>query len=96
MKTLRIIALFAAWMSVAAAVSLGFTMSSWGAHIEGKAFHCTDGDFPFFWDDMDTHKGAGDTLSPGWTWEMLKIVRFQQFRFCFGVFANSGPTSRRQ
>ena len=75
MNKFLVISLLAVWMAVVGVVALVVTMSSWDAHIEGKAFHCTDGDFPFFWTDMATHKAAGDALSPGWTWEKIEGVR---------------------
>jgi hypothetical protein len=52
------------------------TLAVWNIQIEGRAFQCNDGPgLGAFWADVDTHRGAGDTISPGWTWEKLKIVR---------------------
>src|SRR5450631_4037457 len=87
MKTFLIITLFAAWMSLAAVVSLAITMDSWGAHIEGKAFHCTEEGFDMYWTDIDSHRGAGDTLAPGWTWEKLKVVRLHYIEVFWLIWA---------
>jgi hypothetical protein len=52
------------------------TWAVWDSQIEGRAFQCNDGPGPgAFWVNMDTHRGAGDTISPGWTWEKLKAVQ---------------------
>ena len=51
------------------------TMPVWDHYIADKAFNCTDSGFGSYWTDMDLHKSAGDTISPDWTWERLKVVR---------------------
>ena len=54
-----------------AAVWLG-----WLVQIEGRAFQCNDSVGPVAWPstDMSLHRQAGDTLSPGWTWEKIERV----------------------
>ncbi len=55
--------------------SLFVTLVPWNIQIEHRAFQCTDDvGFGSFFEDMDTHKGAGDTVSPSWTWEQLKVA----------------------
>jgi hypothetical protein len=57
-------------------LSLFVTLIAWNIQIESLGFHCTDDvGFATFFVDMDTHKEAGDTLSPGWTWDELEIAR---------------------
>jgi hypothetical protein len=56
-------------------LSLVVTWYVWQTQITEKAFHCTDDNISGFWVSMDTHRAAGDTVFPGWTWEKLKTVR---------------------
>lgn len=56
--------------------ALAVTMVAWGLLIENRAFHCTDDcGFGEFFLDIETHRQAGDTLFPAWSWTRLKIVR---------------------
>src|SRR4051812_17388785 len=56
--------------------SIIITVAVWNIQIEGKAFQCNDGPgLGAFWINMVTHRGAGDTVSPGWTWDKLQAVR---------------------
>jgi len=80
MKARQIFALIP-WFAVCAVggamLSIVVTNVVWDTEIEPKAFHCVDdiGIFDSYWCDMDTHKDAGDTVFPGWTWEKLRVVR---------------------
>src|SRR5689334_18955568 len=75
MKPFRFIMRFVAPVLLGAIVSGVITMGSWDTRIENKAFHCWDIGFGSYWTDIDSHASAGDTISSGWTWEKLKIVR---------------------
>jgi hypothetical protein len=48
----------------------------WLVQIEGRAFQCNDSTGPVAWPsgDMSLHRQAGDTMSPGWTWEKIEWV----------------------
>ena len=43
--------------------------------VSDRAFHCNDDNVSGFWVSIQTHRGAGDTISQGWTWEKLERVR---------------------
>jgi hypothetical protein len=75
MKALRTILLFVVTMFVSLVASLFITWFVWHMQITERAFHCTDDNVRGFWVGMDTHRGAGDTVMAGWTWEKLKVVR---------------------
>jgi hypothetical protein len=49
----------------------------WSKQIEGRAFRCNDDTYPFVWfrTHLETHRRAGDTLCPGWTWERIRSVQ---------------------
>jgi hypothetical protein len=64
-------------------VSLGVTMTAW-SHFEDRAFHCTDRMSVFFWDSIETHRGAGDTVLPGWTWAQIKSTQ-KKYEIGFGA-----------
>jgi hypothetical protein len=52
------------------------TVAAWNVQIEPRAFQCCDGGiFGTYWDDIDEHRGAGDKISPGWTWDGIKTAR---------------------
>ena len=53
------------------------TVGAWHVQIEPRAFQCWDGVgiFATYWDDIDVHRGAGDKISPGWTWDEIKTAR---------------------
>src|SRR3954451_1186707 len=56
-------------------VALIATLIVWNIQIEHRAFQCADDTgFGTFWEDMDAHQRARDTVSPGWTWHRLKRV----------------------
>src|ERR1700722_3241163 len=55
--------------------ALVVTWIAWQLQITEKAFHCTEGNISGLWCDIDSHRGAGDTILPGWTWEKLKFTR---------------------
>jgi hypothetical protein len=56
--------------------SLIVTLVPWNIQIEHRAFQCTDDvGVGSFFEDMDTHRGAGDTVSPGWTWKKIKVAK---------------------
>jgi hypothetical protein len=56
-------------------LSLFLTVIAWHVQIEDKAFHCTDDNLSGWICGIDTHREAGDTISPGWTWHKLELVR---------------------
>jgi hypothetical protein len=57
-------------------VSLFVTVVAWNIQIEHRALHCTDDvGFGFFWEDLEAHEQARDTLSPSWTWEKLSATQ---------------------
>ena len=53
------------------------TVGAWRVQIEPRAFQCEDdvGIFDTYWESIDGHRGAGDKLSPGWTWDEIKTAR---------------------
>jgi hypothetical protein len=55
-------------------VSLGITMAGW-VPFEYRAFECTDRMDGIFWDSIDAHQAAGDTVLAGWTWQEIKLVQ---------------------
>jgi len=48
----------------------------WLLQIEGRAYQCDDTVWPVAWfsTDMTSHRQAGDTLSPSWTWEEIEGI----------------------
>ena len=90
MSAIRSILLIAASVLLAAVVAGILTMVTWSACIEGRAFQCWDIGFGSFWQDIDVHFRAGDTISSGWSWERLKVVRFhylEAFWLLWGLIA---------
>lgn len=68
--------LFVGSTLVGLALSYFVTIVAWNLLIEHRAFHCTDDmGFALVAQDIDDHRLAGDTLSPGWTWEKIKAAR---------------------
>ena len=63
------------------------TVGAWHIQIEPRAFQCWDsiGIFDTYWDDIDLHRGAGDKISPGWTWEEIKTAREVYIWAFFGI-----------
>ena len=52
-----------------------FTWFVWEVMIGDRAFRCNDGGLSIaFWTSADTHKSAGDTIVPGWTWDKVRTV----------------------
>ena len=49
-------------------------MAAW-APLETRAFQCTDGMEGIFWGSIDSHRIAGDRVSPGWTWEQVRAAQ---------------------
>jgi hypothetical protein len=74
-KILAGIALFVMTALGGLVLSAVVTWFAWQVLISDRAFHCTDDNVSGFWVSMDSHRGAGDSLSPGWTWEKLVRVR---------------------
>jgi hypothetical protein len=75
MKTLLLSVMFAGCVLGGAVFSFLVTTTAWGIQIEPRAFQCTDiGGWPIanYLTDMDTHKGAGDTISPAGRGSSLK------------------------
>ena len=57
-------------------VSFPIFMLLWNIQIEHRAYRCTDDvGFGFFCESMDTHRGAGDTVLPGWTWQKIEVTQ---------------------
>jgi hypothetical protein len=77
MKMMRLVSLFFVAFFCGAILSTILTLGAWNVLIEPRVLHCTDSLWPFdeYWTTMETHKGSGDTLAPGWTWEALKVTR---------------------
>lgn len=77
MKGLLLLLAFVGCAVVGAVLSTVITVVFWNLQIDHRAFHCTDSMWPLadYWTDIDSHASAGDTVSPGWTWEKIKIVR---------------------
>ncbi len=77
MGALRMFGIFVTCALFGAIASTVITVSAWNVTVESKGFQCTDsmGPLSTYWGDMDTHARWGDTLSPGWTWEKLKVAR---------------------
>jgi hypothetical protein len=85
MKALLISAILLGCVFGSAVSSFLVTTIAWSIQIEPRAFQCTDScGWPFdnYWTDMDSHESARDTISPGWTWGKLKVVRI----ICIAVF----------
>jgi hypothetical protein len=75
MKRFTNIWVYAASALIGLALSYLVTIVGWNV-VEHRALHCTDDiGFTFVSEDIDTHRGAGDTLLPGWTWAELKTAR---------------------
>ena len=78
MKALLISVMLLGCVLGSAVSSFLVTTIAWSIQIEPRAFQCTDScGWPFdnYWTDMDSHESARDTISPGWTWEKLKVAR---------------------
>src|SRR6266446_3485791 len=76
MNTLSKILPFAVSAAVGFAVSFFVIMLAWNIQIEHRAFRCTDDvGFGFFWESMETHRGAGDIVASGWTWGKIKVIQ---------------------
>jgi hypothetical protein len=72
MKKLMVISvsLLVGFLVAALVTTVGWTMQ-----IEGRAFQCNDWiPFSTFSTDMTNHSQAGDTISPGWTWDGIERV----------------------
>lgn len=86
--------------------SLVITWLAWECVVPGRAFQCRDDGFDIgFWMCAETHRSAGDTILPGWTWEKVQRVNgeyglafvviwlvssFVSFRFARSMF-EQGP-----
>jgi hypothetical protein len=71
--------------------SLFVTMVAWNIQIEHHALQCIDIGFGSFFVNMDTHQAAGDSVSPGWTWEKLRVARTAYEVAFFSIwFASAG------
>jgi len=79
MKPLFVVIMFSMCAFGGALFSSLITITVWGIQIEPREFQCTDGitGWPFdsYWTAMADHRSAGDSLSVGWTWDMLENVR---------------------
>ena len=78
MKTLTKLMLFAACAFGGAALATVITVGAWQVQIEPRAFQCWDdvGIFDTYWESIDGHRNAGDKISPGWTWDEIKTIRY--------------------
>lgn len=55
--------------------SLVITWLTWECLVPGRAFQCRDDGFDSgFWVSAETHRSAGDSILPGWTWENVQRV----------------------
>src|SRR4051794_19050885 len=65
-----LLAAISAWVSLL--VSFLVVTIVWNASVEGRAFRCTDATgVGMFWTDLYEHRAAGDSVSPGWTWDQI-------------------------
>jgi hypothetical protein len=76
-KVVATIALFAVCLFGGAVLSTVITVGAWQIQIEPRAFQCWDdvGIFDTYWENIDEHRGAGDKVSVGWTWDEIKTAR---------------------
>ena len=92
LKKLKAIFIFGIVLIGGLLFSLSVTLVPWNIQIEHRAFQCTDDvGFGSFFEDMDIHRGAGDTVSLGWTWEKLKVAK-TVYEIVFFVIWLSIPT----
>jgi hypothetical protein len=91
LRTLALLALFAACAIGGLVLSTVATYAAWNIAIEPAAFRCVDdlGFLDSYWCNMDEHRAAGDTVSPGWTWEKLKVVRIVFIAAFYAIWAAS-------
>src|SRR4051794_26106761 len=94
MKTFPI--LFCAFAG--AVVATFITVGAWRIQIEPRAFQCWDsgGMFDTYREDIDGHRGAGDKISPGWTWDEIKTARAIYIWAFFGIWVASSAGIYRQ
>lgn len=98
MKVFRVFSLFAACAFGGLILSTLLTFVAWNIQIEPRAFQCWDSMgmlFDNYWEDMDTHRGAGDRISAGWTWDEIKTAREIYILAFFGIWAASSLVSFR-
>ena len=75
MRAILPILIFSGSVGLSLVVSLVLTWFVWEAMIYDRAFHCNDDGLSIaFWTSADTHKAAGDTIAPGWTWDNVRTV----------------------
>jgi hypothetical protein len=81
------IAFFVVTIVATLVVTLVATLVAWNLQIEHRAFQCTDNiGFGTFWEDMAMHERAGDTVSPGWSWDEIKHVEATYKRAFFLIW----------
>jgi len=77
---------FAASTIIGWVLSYVVTIFAWNL-IEHRMFHCTDDmGFTFAPGNIDDHRGAGDTLCPGWTWGEVKAAKLIYLTAFFGIW----------
>ncbi|GEM_PF-6332135 len=91
MKAFLRVILFAVCVFGGAAFAAFITVGAWHIQIEPRAFQCWDsvGIFDTYWEGIDEHRGAGDKISPGWTWDEIKIAREIYIGAFFSIWAAS-------
>lgn len=92
MNRSRLIVLLILSVLSGAILSTIVTIAAWNVQIEPRAFQCNDSVWPFneYWTSMESHESAGDTLSPGWTWERLKNVRILYISAFYLIWTATG------
>ena len=90
MKVFRIFSLFAACAIGGLILSAFITFVGWFIQIEPRAFQCWDGPpIDAYWGSIDDHEGAGDKISPGWTWDEIRTWREVYIGAFFAIWTAS-------
>ena len=69
MNKLSVIGLFLTTVVGGLVVSMLLTLGSGEFQITDRAFHCNDPGIGGWLVSIETHRDAGDVISPDWTWD---------------------------
>ena len=95
MKMLQSV-LFVGCVFMGLLISILTTFVAWNMQIESRAFQCWDGPgMDAYWGSIDDHEGAGDKISPGWTWGEIRNWREVYVGAFFVIWAASSGVSFR-